>query len=312
MRRFCMVAAALLGTACDIGYDFKGGTPEPQVVVNALISPQDGFSIDICRSGVYNDEYPQFKAIGGAVVRLFEDGREVLSFTTIDPSDEDILYAAPSPPESYPGKAGCRYRVEVDIPDYGRVAAETCIPATPEAELNFSKNAGRYRHFELSKLETGAGTSAVWIRGFRKNSYGGGEYGGSEHTEKHYEYYTSSPFVDSVNGVNDAYEAGDKGAAVDYEQFLRIPADNFEKAVPLCFSVYGNNVYAGENYEHTFCVFAASDEYDRYFRSLYKYSINSGSLAEENPFIEQISVYTNVENGLGIFAGYNCLTFTGL
>ncbi len=40
-------------------------------------------------------------------------------------------------------------------------------------------------------------------------------------------------------------------------------------------------------------------------RSRYKQQLNTTESAEENPFIEQITVYTNISNGLGVFAGYN-------
>ena len=43
-------------------------------------------------------------------------------------------------------------------------------------------------------------------------------------------------------------------------------------------------------------------------RSRYKQELNSEWNAQENPFIEQITVYSNIDNGLGIFAGYNYYT----
>ncbi len=47
----------------------------------------------------------------------------------------------------------------------------------------------------------------------------------------------------------------------------------------------------------------------RCLRPLYALALqtgkNSEAEAEDNPFIEQISVYSNIDNGLGIFAGYN-------
>lgn len=314
MRRILFTATLCVLAACDIEYDFKGGTPEPRVTVNALISPQNNFSITLFWSGVYNAKNPEFEMVYEASVRLFEDGREVLAFKTAAKSDDDdIIYAASAPENSYPfrGRAGSRYRLEIDVPDYGRVAAETVIPDAPSVELHTFKESGWYRHFELSKLETGRYTSAIWIRGFRRYNYENNEY--YDHIERHGEYYTSSPFVDMVNGVNDAYEAEDKGSAIDFEGFLRIPPENFADVVPLRFSAFGA-VRSGynESYEHTIRIFAASDAYDRYYRSLYKYETNTGWNAEENPFVEQISVYSNIENGLGIFAGYNLKEITGL
>lgn len=310
MRRILFAAALSVLAACDVEYDFKGGTPEPQVVVNAIISPQQDFSFGLCWSGVYNAENPEFEPVCEASVRLFEDGREVLAFKTAAKSDGDDILAASGPENTFPfrGRAGSRYRLEIDVPDYGRVAAETEIPDAPSVELHRLRDVGAYRHFEMSKLVTGRHTSAIWIRGFRVYE---GYYNG--HTERHGEYYTSSPFVDTVNGVNDAYDAEDKGSVIDFERFLRISPENFADVVPLRFSAYGSNLYGyNESLYHTICVYAASDSYDRYYRSLYKYETNTGWNAEENPFVEQISVYSNIENGLGIFAGCNCVEFVEL
>lgn len=73
--------------------------------------------------------------------------------------------------------------------------------------------------------------------------------------------------------------------------------------MPLRFSVFG-----GEDDINTFQIITASDAYDRYMRSRYKHDLNTGESAQENPFIEQITVYSNIDNGLGIFAGYNYFT----
>ena len=118
-----------------------------------------------------------------------------------------------------------------------------------------------------------------------------------------YAFYTTSVFVDQVNGANDAYESDEKGSTIDFEYFLRVARENLSAAFPLRFSVFG----AVEN-RHTFQIIAASDTYDRYMRSRYKHELNTGESAQENPFIEQITVYSNIDNGIGIFAGYNYYT----
>ena len=110
-----------------------------------------------------------------------------------------------------------------------------------------------------------------------------------------YAFYTTSVFVDQVNGANDAYESDEKGSTIDFEYFLRVARENLSAAFPLRFSVFG----AVEN-RHTFQIIAASDTYDRYMRSRYKHELNTGESAQENPFIEQITVYSNIDNGIGI------------
>lgn len=110
--------------------------------------------------------------------------------------------------------------------------------------------------------------------------------------------------MDQVNGANDAYEADEKGSTIVFEKFLRIPCENSEQVLPLRFSVWGSTD-EWTRFRHTFRVITPSSAYDRYMRSRYKQQLNSEWGAEENPFIEQITVYSNISNGLGIFAGYN-------
>ena len=74
------------------------------------------------------------------------------------------------------------------------------------------------------------------------------------------EYYTTSPFVDQINGVNDTYHAEDKGSTVDFEEFLRIPYENREAVLPLRFSVWGSSS-GMTKYSHSFRVITASDAY---------------------------------------------------
>ena len=145
----------------------------------------------------------------------------------------------------------------------------------------------------MTELTVPDDTKSVWIRGKRR-------YNGWKDV---FEYYTTSAFVDQINGSNDASEANDKGSTVNFEQFLRIPYENCEAVVPLRFSVFG-----AEDEKHIFQVITASDTYDRYMKSRYKQELNTEWGGEENPFVEQITVYTNISNGLGIFAGYNYYT----
>ena len=129
---------------------------------------------------------------------------------------------------------------------------ETDIPQAPAGSLVFARQKGWYRHFDMTELTVPDDTKSVWIRGKRR-------YNGWKDV---FEYYTTSAFVDQINGSNDASEANDKGSTVNFEQFLRIPYENCEAVVPLRFSVFG-----AEDEKHIFQVITASDTYDRYMKS---------------------------------------------
>lgn len=296
-----LLLAALAVAGCDVDYDLGTQDTRSRVVVNALISPQEDFAVQLFWSGRYAENTETFRPVEEADIRLSENGAEAVRCAAS--ADGRTL-------TEFRGTAGRHYRLEVTVPGYGTLTAETDIPAQPQASIGFRYDKGYYRHFEMTALDCTAGARAVWLSGssfyrvydyvYDENGYWTGEYDITydEHEEPLYGFYTTSPFVDQINGANDAYEASDKEATVEFETFLRLARKDCAPALPLRFSVWGNR-------KVRFRLVAASEAYDRYMRSRYKQTLNSEYNAEENPFIEQVTVYTNIGNGLGIFAGYN-------
>lgn len=274
----------LICFACEVDYSFNEKDFKPRVVVNALITPQEPFAVQLHWSRSYSAE-SGFSPVEEAEIRLYEDNAEVVRCTANPTGTTQTTFQA---------TAGRSYRLVVTVPGYGDLSAQTTIPAAPTATFSFALQKGWYRHFDVADLSAGTDAKAIWIRGTERNDNGEKDI---------YAFHTTSLFVDQVNGSNDAYESDEKGSTIDFEHFLRIPRENLRAAFPLRFSTFG----AAEN-RHTFQVISASDSYDRYMRSLYKHDLNTGESAQENPFIEQITVYSNIDNGLGIFAGYNYFT----
>lgn len=270
--------------ACEVDYSFNEKEFKPRVVVNALLTPQEPFTVKLHWSRSYSAE-SGFSPVADAEIRLYEDNAEVVRCTANPTGTTQTTFQA---------TAGRSYRLLVSVPGYGVLSAQTTIPAAPTATFSFALQKGWYRHFDVADLSAGTDAKAIWIRGTERDNNGEKDI---------YAFHTTSLFVDQVNGSNDAYESDEKGSTIDFEHFLRIPRENLGAAFPLRFSTFG----AAEN-RHTFHVISASDSYDRYMRSRYKHDLNTGESAQENPFIEQITVYSNIDNGLGIFAGYNYFT----
>ena len=289
-----LLPVLLLTTGCDVDYDLGDSAAKSRVAVNALLTPQEDFTVKLHWSGTYSENKTEFRPVADAHIRLLENGQEVIGCSASADGETKTSFRA---------AAGCNYRLEISVADYGELSASTTVPEAPAARIAETEEKGHYRHFELSELIVPAAAKSIWIRGTTTSEWQWEETTERE-TSEILEYYTVSPFVDPVNKVNDTYHAADKGASVDFEQFLRIPHKNCEAVLPLRFSVWGSNT-GGTQYHHTFRVIAASAAYDRYMRSRYKQTLNSEFNAEQNPFIEQVTVYSNIENGVGIFAGYN-------
>lgn len=297
-RHIALLALMVVLFSCNVDYKMKHDGVESRAVVNALLSPQEDFTVKLFWSGVYSGDSTRFRPVANARIRLTEDGDKVLD-----------LAASPdgTTPTAFRPTAGRSYRLEVDIPGYGRLSASTEVPAAPSVDIRSPKKNDRYSHFELSRIETDPNTTGLWITGKSKvvwhhsDKYG---FIGDTLSYKVDSYHTASQFVDQVNAAGDVYDAQDKEASVSFDDFLHITQENFAIVLPLRFSSYGGlNRYNEHKFTLTFT--AASKPYDLYKRSLYKQRNNSGSLASGNPFIEQVTVYSNIDNGLGIFAGYN-------
>lgn len=297
LRHISELLAVFICCSCDVDYDFGSRDVAPRVAVNALLTPQEDFIVRLHWSEAYSGDKTEFRPVTDAQILLLEDNTEVLNCAA-SPDGETAM--------SFRATAGRSYRLEIEVPEYGRLSAATTVPEAPAARLVKTKEKGYYSHFELSTLDVPADARSIWIMGTKTSE----REGWDDYPEYKYEitdvseYYTTSPFVDQVNGANDTYEAEDKGSTVDFERFLRIPYENREAVLPLRFSVWGNSDQ-WTKVRHRFRIVTASDAYDRYMRSRYKQQLNSEWNAEENPFIEQITVYSNIDNGLGIFAGYN-------
>ncbi len=59
--------------------------------------------------------------------------------------------------------------------------------------------------------------------------------------------------------------------------------------------------FAGENYHTEVYVCRTDSSYFQYHQDLNDYFINT-----QNPFTEEFNIYTNIDNGRGVFAGLNC------
>lgn len=283
-RFLTTVIIAAICCACEVDYSFSEKELNPRVVVNALITPQEPFAVRLHWSRSYSAENG-FSPVTEAEICLYEDKTEVVRCPANPEGETQTTFQA---------TAGRSYRLVVTVPGYGELSAQTTVPEAPTATVSFAFQKGWYRHFDLEKLSTSPDVKAIWIRGSRKYQ---------DNDEKINNFYTVSVFVDQVNGANDAYESDEKGSTVEFEQFLRIAYENCPAAIPLRFSVFG-----GQDNRNNFRIITASDHYDRYMRSRYKQELNSDWGAQENPFIEQITVYSNIDNGLGVFAGYNYYT----
>lgn len=295
----------------DIGSEFTNF--KPKVVLNSIITPDSVIKIDLVWSKQYLDKTDDYQKVEKFDAELYEDGvliekgeyQDGLMLTSIFP------------------KEGKSYNIKINVPNYGEVKAKTNIPKPINTTAHYKQALGSskwstYHHIEVSSIAPQERVRSAWIRTYA-------EYMIENETEiyeikRSNDLYSNNAFAYQLNAVTDKYEVAYKGSEIGYEFFMRIPYVNISNSLPVNFSVLhyleANYTHmAGENewgypiYENkkallkTVCVevTSPSDDYDKHCKSRYKQTILD---SPDLPFfIETVNVYSNVENGLGIFAG---------
>ena len=310
-NKAALLLFSLLLCACEQDYDLgNDGNYLPKGVVNSMISPSGPITVDLFWSmhysevkdwWTYDNPYPRVEAFA---LSLWEDGTQLLDGveciggkTTMDVVPEE----------------GKKYRIEIEVPDYGKLSAETAIPAKSSCRFKYVKRKGEYMHFSVEGIEAVPDCMAYWI--FMRNVYEGQE------PENIWELFSINPYVDQLNAFHDSYDAGLKESSIVFEDFIRIPRRNLAAALPLNLSVWlweskfphiewevGMPIHPREKVKLTHVILdliTPSADFDQYHKTLYRQS-EYGRYDSSAPFVfETVHVYTNIQNGLGIFAGYN-------
>ncbi len=258
----------------------------PLLCFNCILNPDStvkahlSFSRSI--SGV-----DEFQKIDGAIIELRKDGK-LLDYLK---NESEGIYTCDEKPME-----GGLYEVNVQAKGYKSLNASTRIPNKPK--VTFDKSApilepghglaevytysvtysisdrlsiNRYWHYKISKF------AGIW------HFYGG--YGGID-----------SPFFDNFNKVIDStYKNG-----YFYEYYLRINDSGFENQ---SFSFHDTH-YSSHSIVSFFM--DTDEHYDKYLKSTIKQKMNDG---DNLLFNEPVQIYSNIENGLGIFGSAAITSF---
>ncbi len=318
MKRFYFVLLMLLSTACEYDYNSNMEVAIPKVVVNSYINPDSVIVVDLFwsgnvsnrGSGIEYDHVEQFDA------KIYENGNVIFDATNLDSTIVTNLYP----------KEGASYRLEVQVPNYGEVSAETSIPRAPAVNVEMTESRGEgfaYDHFRVNTIELPDSIRAIYVKS-------------SVHYDHDYEkdfapknndyYYATNAYCDQTNTFIDNYDTGITGSSIYFDYYIRVPYIHLSAALPLSYSVmqkgdYFEEVYSGvvdewgnEDYEvlwfspthYMVNVIAASSEYDKYVKSSYQQN-NYNAMSPEI-FVIHFPINSNIKNGLGVFAGYSATT----
>ncbi len=288
MKKYFVFLMFTMGAmACTTVVDFDIPLEKPWVVVNSLFSPDSVWLVQLTYSKNILDTSPgsNFTPVGNAVVTILDPNNQVIE--TITPSSDKfnhVLYKGKTKP--MPGQS---YRVQVAIKNEPVLQAAnkvpTHVPITSieidssgvvddepiEMNISFKDPVSEKNYYTIKIIEDAfyiANQDTVWYT-----------------REIYFEVVTQS-LTSNENGleklINDTHFDGK-----EYTLHLKVHNRN----------LYGPKVVPGST---RLILFSITEEYYRYF--------NTKILQEStsyDPFAQPVQVFTNVENGLGIFAGYS-------
>lgn len=293
-----LIAVAV--NSCSVDYDFdipKSNEPE-RIIVNGLLNPSEHIQIRLYR--LQNEGCTGLK-----------DARVILK------EEEDVLYDGICYDSlfsmTYFPKANAAYAIEVSCDGLETVKAQTRVPAPIRCNvrfITFGESGGYFRYDSEDKVELNsfeippAGDVCLWITAYRVLR--------DNEEEQYNELYTKNALVDKANSVVGMGVRNEAVGSIYHNGFIRVKNKNLPFLDELVFTPAYAYVLdkmplsSSPQTKIKIKLITASPEYDRFGKSLYEQK--SMIVYDEDPssvFFQPRTVYSNIENGTGIFAGIN-------
>jgi hypothetical protein len=263
---------ATLLPSCEKNVTFDFDRPA-KLCLNCILNPDSTITARLTLSRNIENT-TTFQPVDDATIVLHENGTELGTLTS---GGEGNYYLDYHPePEN-------EYEITVIHPDFENLTAETVVPQKPNVDhypdtLEYIEQGGFYWLDVYYEIHDTPGPNNYWP--YLRHTLHGVTYSiGSSSS-------INSPFADDFSRVIDT------GAkyGFEYEYYVRISDIGHDGKI-LFFTSHGKT--------GSFFNITASDEhYDKYIKSSVKARMNSEG---ELPFKEPVQIYSNIENGYGIF-----------
>lgn len=280
-----------LCTACIKDLPVVPGRMSPKVVVTCLLTNDSVQHLTLTKSQEIHNNEP-FEEIANATITLFEENRMVGTFTKNAYGQWRLLYTPVS---------GMSYRIEVEIDSKLTLKASTVMPTPTVIVPN-----GVMDENETKIFTQQSHTSVFWMFTLHSSLDEPKYYlhpptiDEDPYHRLAFEIGTNHQDADRFNQDGTASEFNEKyGNTLAYRHYVRItPNPVITGLTPYTFRVQHRVRGA------TFVVFHhVSTEYDRYLKTVYE---KKTFYENDDPvrWFDENSIYSNIENGLGIFGAY--------
>lgn len=255
------------------------------ITINSLFNPDSLLKVSVSKSCYILDN--NIQAIENATVEIYENDNLI---NTLPYLNNGLYKSTTQKPSS-----GDMYKIKVTVPGMGTAETESYIPLVTN----------------IISIDTALVTRAD-IDGYRRE-YLEFRVKFKDNPDEN-NYYLLAPMQIEIYTHHD-YE-GDT-IITDTLQYIRYSESDDPSLVEYLWGkglLFTDNLFNGNIYEFVFstekyfyegasiCInlYSISEDYFKYLATCYKHME-----ANWDPFMEKISVYSNVEGGVGIFGGYS-------
>ncbi len=280
--------------ACEKEIKFKGKDVNSKIVVNARISTDSVWAVHISKSlSILDKAKPSVLSLATVKIQDMQGNTiEELSYT----SDGIYVSSTGKKPE-----AGKSYKLQVSHTGYETVYAECFFP-NPVSITQLDTGKAYFRDNEYMRLRLRLNDPMQEENFYMIRAHIGhmqyvyDEFG--QVIDSVYSYYSEGLMSTTLYME---YAGGDSENGYDLMLFTR---DNLYNGQQVEFDIYLNyylfNSFEGYKNDIFLEFISAGKDYYLHTLSKRKYDLVQG-----NPFAEPVMIYSNIENGIGIFGGYS-------
>ena len=291
--------------SCSADYEIGQSNvlEQNRLVVNSLLNPTQAIKIYFNKIERAGTEYCVSTVYG---INLTLKENEKVLFNGV--CNDTILQL-----DYYP-KPGLNYAIEASFPGFETVSASAIIPDSITCKAEFDMNDGKnlWESFViLSAFNLPENSQAsLWI-----TSYAIFE----DDIEQYRDIYTNNLLVDKVNQISGMPVLNPTVGSLYHDAFLRIKNNNLPNLDRIIFTPRNSGYYKpieidpekpwsfdpwyGQK-QISVKLITASKEYDQYCRTLY---LQKSMIIYDDDIsaimYQPLQVYSNIKNGMGIFAG---------
>ncbi|MCD8164956.1 MAG: DUF4249 domain-containing protein [Bacteroides sp.] len=268
--------------ACTEAIDFGPSTPR-EVVVNCVLSPDSKQYLTLSYSNKLNEF--QYESIADAVITLY-CGVEIVGNFKKDKYNEWYLDYTPAP--------GKEYWLTVEIPDYPIITAATTVPLP--LSVNQYENEAETNVYIRKHFVQQAYGMPYWA--FIINKYDQQSSGVTHKDKLVSSLGTNYRGCDGFNASGSPMSASFSSQYVTLEHYayLRMVSEDAQKSDTFYIESPSASGW------HFFR--AASPEYDKYLKTSIQKMMVYQSFDDPSQWFDETMIYSNIENGLGIFGAY--------